>query len=108
MPATLPDGFLLDLRQRLAAHYGGRLVRAVLFGSHARGQATEDSDADVLVVLEGAVDSWEEGRPLSEISVDMMMDYGPVLSITVVDRAIWNREWAFIRNVQEDGVLLPA
>lgn len=108
MPATLPDGFLSDLRQRLEAHYGDRLVRAILFGSHARGEATEDSDVDTLVVLEGEVDSWKEGCPLSEISVDRMFEYGPVLSITVVDREIWTRGWSFIQNVREDGVALAA
>lgn len=108
MPATLPDGFLAELHRRLAAHYGDRLVRAVLFGSHARGEATEGSDVDVLVVLRGEVDSWAEGEPLSEIEVDLMFEYGPVLSIVVVDEEIWQRGWAFIRNVQEDGVALAA
>ena len=108
MPATLPDGFLDALRDRLAAHYGDRLVRAVLFGSYARGEATEESDVDVLVVLEGEVDSWEEGKVLSEIEVDLMFKYGPALSIVVVDRAIWDRGWSFIQNVQEDGVPLAA
>ena len=106
MPATLPDGFLPALRQRLEAHYGDRLVRAVLFGSYARGEATEESDVDVLVVLRGEVDSWEEGKPLSEIEVDLMFEYGRVLSVVVVDELIWDRRWAFIQNVQEDGVPL--
>lgn len=108
MPATLPDGFLPALRRRLEAHYGDRLVRAVLFGSYARGEATEESDVDVLVVLGGEVDSWEEGKPLSEIEVDLMMEYGPVLSIVVVDETTWDRRWALIQNVQEDGIPLTA
>ena len=106
MPTTLPDGFLPALRRRLDALYGDRLVRAVLFGSYARGEATEESDVDVLVVLRGEVDSWEEGKPLSEIEVDLMFEYGRVLSVVVVDEFIWDRQWAFIQNVQEDGVPL--
>ena len=106
MPATLPDGFLRDLRQRLEAHYGARLVRAVLFGSHARGEATPDSDVDVLVVLEGEVDAWTEGHPLSAIAVDLLFEYGEVASFVAIDRQIWDRGWSFVQNVQEDGIPL--
>ncbi|MDT0632848.1 nucleotidyltransferase family protein [Rubrivirga litoralis] len=108
MPATLPDGFLPALRRRLEAHYGDRLVRAVLFGSYARGEATEESDVDVLVVLGGEVDAWEEGKPLSDISVDLMFEFGPALSIVVVDEALYERNWSFIQNVREDALPLPA
>ncbi|MBL0062906.1 MAG: nucleotidyltransferase domain-containing protein [bacterium] len=44
-----------ELREALAAHYGERLSKLVLFGSQARGDAEEDSDIDVLVVLKGEV-----------------------------------------------------
>ena len=33
--------------------FGSRVREIVLFGSHARGQAHEDSDVDVLVVIDG-------------------------------------------------------
>jgi predicted nucleotidyltransferase len=42
-----------ELREALAAHYGERLAKLVLFGSQARGDAEADSDIDVLVVLRG-------------------------------------------------------
>jgi predicted nucleotidyltransferase len=51
-----------ELREALAAHYGERLAKLVLFGSQARGDAEADSDIDVLVVLTGAV------RPFKEIA----------------------------------------
>lgn len=108
MPATLPDGFLPALRRRLDALYGDRLVRAVLFGSYARGEATEDSDVDVLVVLGGEVDAWEEYGRTAEIEVDLMFEFDLVVSTVVVDEAIWDRGWSFIQNVQQDGVPLAA
>lgn len=33
--------------------YGKRLKKVILYGSYARGDATEDSDIDLLIVLEG-------------------------------------------------------
>ena len=35
----------------LRARFGARLSEVVVFGSHARGEAHEDSDTDVLVVV---------------------------------------------------------
>jgi len=43
-----------------------RLNRVVLYGTYARGDATEDSDMDLLIVLEGKVIPGEE--------IDRMMD----------------------------------
>ncbi|MDT7855152.1 nucleotidyltransferase domain-containing protein [Rubrivirga sp. S365] len=108
MPATLPDGFLPALRRRLEAHYGDRLVRAVLFGSYARGEATEESDVDVLVQLRGDVNAWREYGELSEITLDLLFEYGELVSFVVVDDEIWERGWSFVQNVQEDGVSIAA
>ena len=108
VPATLPAGFLPALRRRLDALYGDRLVRAVLFGSYARGEATEDSDVDVLVVLGGAVDAWAEYRRLSEITVDFLREHDQFVTFVVADEDRAGRSWTFMRNVQRDGVPVTA
>ena len=35
------------------------VVRVILFGSYARGEATEKSDVDLIIDSEGVIDSWE-------------------------------------------------
>ena len=42
--------------------YGPRLRHLILFGSQAHGDATPESDVDVLVVLEGPISSYEEAK----------------------------------------------
>lgn len=57
--AALAGAVALDLREL----YGDRLVAVLVFGSRARGDATEESDLDLLVVLDELDDPWgEHGR----------------------------------------------
>ena len=101
---TLPDAFLPDLRARLAALYGDRLVRVVLFGSYARGEATEDSDVDVLVVLREKGSSYDEAWTLSEVSVDLLDAYGLCTSFLTIDPETERQDWPALRNVRKEGL----
>jgi len=55
LPVSLRPA-LADYAERLRARFGDRLVEVRLFGSFARGQAHEDSDVDVLVLVQGLTD----------------------------------------------------
>ncbi len=47
---------MADYATRLREVFGERLVELRLFGSYARGEAHEDSDVDVLVLIDGLTD----------------------------------------------------
>ena len=106
---TLPAAFLPDLRARLDALYGARLVRVVLFGSYARGEATPDSDVDVLVVLRGETDSYAEADPLAGVVVDLIASYGIATSFVAIGEADFEEAaWPLLTNVRRDGLELVA
>jgi len=71
--AALP---LIRLRSSLAALYGPRLDRVVLFGSRARGDARPDSDYDVAVFLRDLDDRWQEFDQLTRLSTDILDEHG--------------------------------
>lgn len=52
----------------LRAHFEGRVSELVVFGSHARGDATDASDVDVLVVINGLTDA--EKRHIVDMAYD--------------------------------------
>lgn len=60
--------------------YGGRLVRVVLYGSQARGDAGPDSDIDLLVVLREMESSWDELRRMDELLWRLSFEHGVTLS----------------------------
>lgn len=98
---------LREVKQRLRALYGDRLVEIVLFGSTARGDDRPESDIDLLVVLKEPVDRAEEYKCLSKLVVDLMATNGEFVTPVVMDEATYRYgDWPLLRNVREEGVLL--
>jgi predicted nucleotidyltransferase len=60
---------LRRFRSRLAERFGERLREVVLFGSYARGEAHEESDVDVLVVVDDLSES--ERRDVIDLAYDV-------------------------------------
>lgn len=103
-PRRLPDGFLPALRARLEALYGARLVRAVLFGSYARGEATDESDVDILVVLRGSVSRSDEAWPLSGVAVDLQAAFRlPVSFLVLSESEAAEADMPLLENVRQEG-----
>jgi len=98
---------LVDVRQRLESLYGDRLVKLVLFGSQARGDAEPGSDIDVLVVLKGSVKPGEEISRTSAIRSDLCLKFGEVVSCIYMDADRFaHRNGPLLRNVRKEGIAL--
>ena len=96
-----------EARRRLDALYGDRLVRVVLYGSQARGDAHDDSDVDVLVVLKGPVNVIAELKRLVQIELDLMEAYDEFFSIQPFAEADYEDPGRpLMMNVHAEGVEL--
>ena len=69
------DIILREYRRRLKEICGPRLIRLVLFGSRARGDADPDSDIDVLIVLSGPLDDWVETQRTSKVTSEVSIKF---------------------------------
>lgn len=94
-----------ELRRRFEALYGGRLVRMVLYGSHAREDAEPGSDIDLLVVLHGPVGPCKEIERTSESVSEVSLSHNVVVSCVFVSEDDIQRERTpLLLNIRREGV----
>ena len=77
---------LEEFKREIEKLYRKRLKNVILYGSWARGDATQESDIDVLVVLEGKVISGEEIDRMIDIIVEINLKYGVLISVYPVSK----------------------
>ncbi|MGC9952729.1 MAG: nucleotidyltransferase domain-containing protein [Rhizomicrobium sp.] len=109
--AAVADPILVRLKQELVALYGPRLKQALLYGSRARGDFREDSDYDVLVVLEGPLDYWKELHRLADLSSEITWETvatgNPVVaSFKAMTEDQLQQRTGFMHNVRREAVPL--
>jgi predicted nucleotidyltransferase len=61
-----------------------------IFGSRARGDHTDESDLDLLVVLADPVDKWHEMRVMDDVLWRHTLDSGIVVSAMAVGSTQWH------------------
>ena len=96
--------------QRVALAYP--VQQAILFGSRARGDAHEESDADVAVILKGPAGHFVHTKmAMDDIAYDVLLDTG----IRVQPLPVWEREWqqpaqysnpSLLGNIAREGIAL--
>lgn len=96
---------LAALHSALEEIYGDRLRGLYLFGSHARGAATPESDCDVLVVLDRVERYGAEIARTSELVSTLALEHDVSISRVFVDEESWRRsEGPFLETVREDAI----
>ena len=108
MKAMIED-LLRTYVNQLKKTYGAKLDRVILFGSYARGDSHENSDVDIMVLLnvpQDAISVWKRAvnRDTYEFNMEHAMDIEPV----VISREHFQR-WIvspFYHTVLSEGVLL--
>ncbi len=97
-----------ELRRRLFQKYDF-VQQLVLFGSVARGTATEESDIDLLIFTRDPLDNWTR-REISEVVSDVNLEYETNICTIVLDQGTWTTiypaELAIKREVQRDGIVV--
>jgi predicted nucleotidyltransferase len=97
---------LKEFREEIEKLYGKRLKSIILYGSWARGDATEDSDIDVLIVLERKVIPGKEIDRMIDIITDINLKHGVLISVYPISEEDYSKiNSPLLINVRREGVL---
>lgn len=101
---------VLVFQQKLVDRFN--VVQLILFGSRARGDYHNESDADVAVLLSGQPGDFLETKlSMAGLAFDTLLETGVLIQALPV----WECEWAspeahsnpeLLRNVANDGIVL--
>ncbi|NER03673.1 MAG: nucleotidyltransferase domain-containing protein [Okeania sp. SIO3C4] len=85
--------------------YGERLEKLVLFGSQARGDARQDSDIDLLIVLKNPFDYSTESDRISYLIADICLEHTVVInSVFATLQKYQEYDGGLFRNIRQEGI----
>lgn len=111
MPVHISD-IMQDFAKNVRRMLGDLLDSVIVYGSYVRGDYSEFSDVDVMILV-----SLEEEEimkisdRISDLAFDFMMKYGIDISPVITNTDLFNY-WVdnlpYYRNVRDEGVKLSA
>jgi predicted nucleotidyltransferase len=95
-----------EFKRRVERQFPGELIRLVVFGSRVRGEATAESDLDLLVVTRS--EGWRRGDEIRALGYALEIEHGVVLSIQVMSLGHYEKLRAcgaqFLQAIEREGV----
>ena len=103
---------LHEMSELLQCVYGDLLKALILYGSVAIGTQSEDSDVDIMVLVDVTDAQLREyDEKLSDVSTDLALKYMKVFSIIDIkyqEYQEWKTISPFYQNVEREGVVVYA
>jgi predicted nucleotidyltransferase len=94
------------IKALLTETFGDRLRGVILYGSEARGEATEDSDIDLLVVLARDA-SLDDSDACIHALYDLVLEIErPIHCYPVNIGEYEKQEWPLYKEVKREGIAL--
>ena len=99
------EQILKEFKEELKKLYGKRLKNIILYGSYARGKATQDSDIDVAIVLDGDVVVGKEIDRVIDIVTEINLSYGVLISVYPVSEKNYKTvNSPLLLNLRREGI----
>lgn len=87
--------------------YGEKLKAIILYGSWARGEATSESDIDLLVVLQGEIIPGREIDRMLDLITDLNLEYAVLLSVLPMSENEYiGVNSPLLLNIRREGVAI--
>lgn len=101
------QSLLTEIKSGLGTIYGQRLKEVYIFGSYVRGEADEESDLDILVVLEDFEHYADEVDRTGHLIAELSLKSGVSISQVFIKEQQWlHGETSFLLNVRDEAIRL--
>ena len=111
MPVHISD-IMQDFAKSVRKMLDNSLDSVIVYGSYARGDYSELSDIDVMLLVSlGEEDIKKISDQISDLAFDFMMKYGVDISPVIANTDhfnYWVDNLPYYRNVRDEGVRLSA
>ena len=97
------DPILVRFRSALHRRFDNQVLRAVLFGSRARGDARADSDYDIAVFFKDGLNPWAELPGLADIGIDILDETGFVVNAIPFASRSLQEPTMLMHEIRKDG-----
>ena len=109
MPAAKRE-IIMSFARKVRRILGKNLKQVILYGSYARGDYTEDSDIDIMVLTTLTDKEIEQiEMEIYDLAFDYLMDYGVDISVVIKNEEqfnYWLGALPFYDNVRKEGMVL--
>ncbi len=93
-------------RQIIDHKFPDEIIDVLVFGSKVRGDASKDSDIDVLVITSS--DNWKKGDEIRDIGYGLDDEIDYKLSIQVIPKSHFDylrqNNFQFAKNIEKEGI----
>jgi len=84
------------------------LIKGYLFGSYARGSETEESDLDILLIVNNY--NWRIADKIADLTSEYSLKDDILISAIINDIKLWNKNkkhnTLFYKNIMSEGIPL--
>jgi predicted nucleotidyltransferase len=95
---------LAAFRTALAEIYGTRLERVVLYGSRARGDATDGSDYDIAVFLRNLSDRMGESDKIANAAANILCETGMLIHAIPFPADSYSERTLLMHEIRREGL----
>ena len=103
-------GDYMNNRDKIAREFAeainsDKIFRIILFGSVARGEDTEDSDIDILIISDYRSEIWED---IADMIGEIVLEKQELISAHIMTTERFNtaQDYSFLSNVLAEGEVL--
>jgi len=104
------DNIVHKFAKQVRGIYGNSLKKVLVYGSYARGDYQENSDVDIMILVDVDDDEIKKRfNTVCDLAYEYELEYGIVISALVKNEehfTKWSKSLPFYQNVMREGVTI--